>query len=193
MMTKRIIIYLTIIFSCLFSHPLFAKNNQPKENIRFPIGCKPMGYKFDLYNVIFRPSNKMYSQTVYFILNKSNMIIHLLQVSNGNELYLVHIDGNIYPNKWSVLAASETEIKYICTQYNEYKDDHRVLNCQKVLDICEFPRARFGTNHRGTYWLTLNQSLISALKVARFHGVLLTDPKQTKEYLEQKQQQIWHD
>lgn len=179
MYKHSIIICFTIIFSCLIFNAASANKKQPEKKIRFPVGCKQMGYKFDLYNVIFEPSTKKYSQTIYFIRNKSlNMVIHLLQANDGSEPYIIHIDGNIYPNKWSVLAVSEHKIKYICTSYNKRYDDYRVLNCQDVLDICEFPRARFGTNHRGTYWLTLNQSRRSATNIARFHGVLLTDPKQ---------------
>ncbi len=166
-----------IICSCLIFNANAAKKTT-KKTIRFPVGCHKIGYKFDLYNVIFTPSNKKYSQTAYFIHNISNRTVYMLQANDGSEPYIVHIDGNIDPNRWSVLAVSESDIKYVCANYDKANGDYRVISCQGVLDICEFPRAKFGTNHRGTYWLTLNKSRKSAVNAARWHGVLLTDHKQ---------------
>jgi hypothetical protein len=179
-MYKRIIIYFTIIFSCLLFNVASASNHRTKKKTRFPVGCKPIGYKFDLYNVIFTPSTKKYLQTVYFIRNKSNRTIQLLQANDGSDPYIINIDGNIKPYRWSVLSVSENKIKYICTNYDKRKNKHRVISCQNALQICEFPHTRFGTNHRGTYWLTLNKSRRSAINATRFHGILLSDPKQKK-------------
>lgn len=181
MIHKRILIYCAIIFCSLLFNSASAIKAQKKNKIRFPIGCKQLGYKFDFYNVIFTPSNKVYPQTVYFIKNISNRTIRMLHVHNGDEPYIVHVDGTIAPNRWSVLAVSEPKIKYVCTNYNKRKNDHRVINCKNILDICEFPRARFGTNHRGTYWLAVNQSRRSAVRATRYHGVLLTDHRQPQE------------
>ncbi len=168
-----------IICSCLILNATAAKK-PTKKTIRFPVSCKLMGYKYDLYNVIFTPSNKKYSQTAYFIHNISNRTIYMLQVNDGSEPYIVHVDGNIDPNRWSVLAVSDHRIKYICTNYDKRNNDYRVINCHGMLDICEFPYAKFGTNHRGTYWLTLNKSRKAAVRTARWHGVLLVDRKQTE-------------
>jgi len=183
---KRIFIYLATILCCLIINSALAnkKNARTNKEMRFPVGCKPFGYKFDLYNVIFTPSTKKYSQTIYFIKNISNKTVHLLQASDGNDPYILHINGSIAPHKWSVLSVSEHSIKFICTNYNKRSRDHQVINCQNVLRICEFSRSRFGTNHRGTYWLTLSKSRRSAVNITRFHGVLLSDPKQREEDIE---------
>jgi hypothetical protein len=183
---KYIFIYLTIILCCLIINPALAgkKNARTKKEMRFPVGCKQSGYKFDLYNVIFTPSTKKYSQTIYFIKNISNKAVHLLQASDGNDPYILHIDGKIASHRWSVLSVSEHRIKFICTNYNKRKNDRQVINCQNVLRICEFSRSRFGTNHRGTYWLTLSKSRRSAVNITRFHGVLLSDPRQIEEDIE---------
>lgn len=182
MLYKRILIYFTIITCCLITNSAIAikKNTQINKKTSFPVGCKPFGYKFDLYNVIFIPSKRKNSQTIYFIKNISNKTVCLLQSNDGSNPYIIHIDGNIAPHKWSVLSVSEKKIKFICTNYNTHKNDHRVINCQNVLRICEFSRSKFGTNHRGTYWLTLNQSRKAAINITRFHGVLLFNHSQTE-------------
>jgi len=179
MMVKHyFMIVLAISLNCLVFNTAFAIHKYSGKTIRFPVGCKQMGYKFDLYNVIFTPSTRQYPQTIYFIHNISNKTIYMLQSTDGDNPFIIHINGKIAPNRWSVLAISEPKLKYICTNYNKRKNDLSVINCQKMLDICEFPRARFGTNHRGTYWLLFNRSRRSAVNVARYHGVLLQDRKQ---------------
>lgn len=178
MIRKVIIIVLGIVCIYLIFNPVIAGKKNTQEETKFPIGCVHSGYKFDLYNIILTPSTKEYPQTIYFIRNKSNQEIYMLQAHNGHDSYVIHVDGSIRPLRWSVLAVSEPKLKYICASYDKRKQEHRVLNCKNVLELCEFPRARFGTNHRGTYWLTLNQSRTGAVRVARYHGVLLTDPKQ---------------
>lgn len=168
----------TAIIIGLMINPALANNNNHKKTIRFPIGCKKMGYRFDLYNVLFTASNQRKSQTVYFIHNISQKPVQLLQSVTGNEPYTLYINGKINPNRWSVFAVSGRNLKYTCTHYNQSRKQHRVINCRHVLEICEFPKTRFGTNHRGTYWLAFNQSRKSAVDLARFHGILLTDPSQ---------------
>ncbi|MGD9107658.1 MAG: enhanced entry protein [Gammaproteobacteria bacterium] len=178
MICKRIIIYLAIVFSLLTFSLTLANSQRAKAKSRFPAGCRPIGYKFDFYNVIFDPSTIRYSQTVYFIKNISNRPVYLLQSSNGSEPYILYSNGLISPNKWSVLSVSEDQVKYICTNFSRANREHRVINCQNVLSICEFSRSRFGTNHRGTYWLTMNKARKTAVNITRFHGILLSDPRQ---------------
>lgn len=105
----------------------------------------------------------------------------MLQAIGDSKPYIMHVDGSNDQNRWAVLAVSDHQIKYTCTNYDKRNNDYRVINCQKVLDICEFPRAEFGTNHRGTYWLTRNQSRRGAVNRARWHGVLLVDHKQMEQ------------
>lgn len=172
------LVVLAITLICLVFNTGLASKKYSKKSLRYPVGCKQMGYKFDLYNVIFTPSTIRYPQTIYFIHNVSNKTVYMLQNNEGPKPYVLHINGKISPNKWSVLAVSEPKLKYLCVNYNEQKNDLTVINCQKIIEICEFPRSRFGTNHRGTYWLVFNKSRKGSVNTARYHGVLLQDRKQ---------------
>lgn len=177
MVCKRIVICLAIIFSLLIFHLTFANDQCAKEKSCFPVGCKATGYKFDFYNLVFNPSTRKYPQTIYFITNISNRPVYMLQVHDGSEPYIIYMNGLINPNTWSVLSVGEEKVKFICTNYNKDKRDHRVISCKDALRVCEFSRSRFGTNHRGTYWLAMNQVRDAAVRIARFHGILLSDPK----------------
>jgi hypothetical protein len=178
-MGVRKIIVLLMVFG-LIANPVFARRKQIKKEKRYPTGCMQMGYKFDLYNVVFNPSNKKYGQTIYFLHNTSHKPVYMFHANDKNHSYVVHVNGYIFPNMWSVLAVSEHKIKYICTNYSRRASNHRIINCKHVLRVCEFPYAKFGTNHRGTYWLVLNRGRKSAERAARYHGVLLVDNKQKR-------------
>ena len=166
---------ITILVSvCLVS---YAGPKTKKKPIRFPHGCSPVGYQFDYYHVIFKPAAKFQSQTVYFIHNLSNKTVKLLQSRTGNDPYIIHINSSIMPNRWSVFATDEKATKFICAVADGKGLHDRVINCSKVLDICEFPMTRFGGNHRGNYWPLVNHSRKGAMIAMRYHGVLLVDPK----------------
>lgn len=148
-----------------------------KKKLRYPLGCKPVGYSFQYFNVMFKPTAKYHPQTLYFVKNISNRDINMMQARKGDEDYVVYMRNTIKPNRWSALALDEKNAKFICTNKNKKQKTHAVVNCRKVLDICEFTQVRFGTNHRGNYWVTHNKSMRGAYNATKWHGVLLVDPK----------------
>lgn len=152
-----------------------------KKPIRFPHGCFQKGYQFDYHHVIFRPTAKFQPQTVYFIHNVSNKKIKLFQSRTGNEPYVMHVNTAVLPNRWSVYATDEKKSKFICAVARKKGLHDRVVNCSRVLDICEFPWTRFGDNHRGNYWPIVNRSRGGAFRAMRYHGVVLIDGKKRKQ------------
>ncbi|AAO90650.1 enhanced entry protein [Coxiella burnetii] len=146
--------------------------------LRYPYGCYPMGYKFNYYNLILQPTGRYHPQTIYFIHNVSKQAISLFQARSNDEPYIIHINTTIAPNAWSVLATDEKKVKYICTNGGNDILKLKIINCSKVLDICEFPRTRFGDNNRGNYWAVENiGSSTAAVSAIRWYGILLIDPK----------------
>ena len=90
-----------------------------------------------------------------------------------NKAYLVYTNGNVRPNQWSVIAVAKSNMKFTCANYDKRKRAHHVVSCKSVLDICEFPRAHFGANHRGTYWLIFNETKREAMRIAKDYGIWL--------------------
>ena len=72
------------------------------------------------------------------------------------------------------------QMKFICTRKKKGIHIEQVVNCAKILEICEFPHTRFGENHRGNYWVNQRSSMNSAKNATRYHGVLLIDPKKVR-------------
>ena len=162
---------------CLSFHDTVA---QEKKSLRYPYGCFPIGYHFEYFNLILTPTAKVYPQAVYFIHNISNRSVNLFQTRTGKEPYTVHINSTIQARYWSVLASDEKKSKYICTNDAKNLVGHDVINCSKVLDICEYPYVRFGDNHHGNYWALENvsTSVTESAVSAEHFGLLLIDPKQ---------------
>lgn len=157
---------------------LLAVSGANGKELRFPPGCYPMGYKFKYYNLILKPTARYHPQTVYLIHNISNQSVKLFQARSGDDPYIMHNNTTIGANTWSVLATDEKEIKYICANGGEDILKIKVVNCSKMLEICEFPRTRFGDNNRGNYWIAQNVgSWTGAVSAARWNGILLIDPK----------------
>jgi hypothetical protein len=148
-----------------------------KKILRYPYGCFPVGFKYKYHHLILTPTAKYHPQTVFFIHNISTKPVFLYQARDGNAPYIIHINTRILPNRWSVYAMDEKKVKFICTNEDKKVRHKKVIDCAKVLDICEFPRTRFGDNHRGNYWPIKNGSRKGAAVALRYHGVLLIDPK----------------
>lgn len=167
------VIMLTMIIGLSFGNAAIAKKYNEQKKPSFPTGCANTGYRFDLYNLIVTPSSKKSKQTIYFIHNMSERPINLLEAEEENKPYIMHTNGTVNPNLWSVLAATKKEIKFICTNTNPHTKLQTVINCKKGISVCEFSQANFGPNHRGTYWMTSNQSQKEAVNMVRDYGVLL--------------------
>lgn len=171
----KLMIYTITIFCCTFA---LSDNSYSKEKfLRYPVGCTVGGFKFDYYNVIFKPTALYHPQTIYFVHNLSSQTVHMLYTDAGNRPYTApSINGSINPKLWSVLALDE-KTKFICTNYDKSKGMHNVIDCSKVLEICEFQRTRFGPNTHGNYWVSQHNTIMGSVSAVRWHGILLTDPK----------------
>lgn len=151
----------------------YTHKTTKKNTVKLPTGCLNVGHKYDLYNVIFKPTATKSRQTIYFIHNIGNKSVYLHEAGESDKPYVMYINGKISPDNWSVLAVTKKQIKFNCTYFDENKKQHRVINCKDALEICEFPKALFGPNHRGTYWVLYNTSRKSAVNMTRNHGVWL--------------------
>lgn len=168
------IIIALFISAGLLYQPVFAKSSDSSG--KFPRGCVSAGHDFDLYNVLFKPSAARSDQTVYFIYNHSREPVYLLDASETDKPYVMYNNGNVKPNLWSVFAVTKDKAKFICTTFDRDKKMHHVLDCKKYIKICEFRRAHFGSNHRGTYWIAVNKTRSAAISMAKNYGIWLNAP-----------------
>src|SRR3990167_3692314 len=92
----------------------WASGEDKDNDNRNPIGCRDVGYQFELKTLHLSPQEAGPQQSMYFIFNQRNESVNLYQMRDidGRTLYLNH---SINPHKWGVFSTGEKEIKFICT------------------------------------------------------------------------------
>jgi len=147
-----------------------------KDNLeRSPLGCKDIGYAFDLNVLQIMPGSagedEGDDQSLYFIFNRSNHTINLYQMRQSESSQSVYMNSVIRPQTWSVLSSSE-EVKYICTAHDGKSSHGRILDCGKNLKVCEYARVKYGMNNRGNYRLVRSTSRGSAVRSVIWYGII---------------------
>lgn len=135
-----------IVWVSIFAFPLLLVAKDKLS--RYPRGCLPINYSMDYHALQLQPVKRSPPQAIYFIRNTSSKPVTLWQTRSGDAPYIVHINNVIGAKSWSVFALSEKLAKFICVNRHKNLQKSVVLDCRDVLDVCQFPYARFGGNHR---------------------------------------------
>lgn len=170
--------FITAVSTVLLMTDLSHAATNSEKILRFPEDCHPIGYEYDHYNLLLKPTAKYHPQTVYLIKNISSHSVQLHQADTESKPYLIQNNNILKPNLWSVFATDQAQTKFICALADNKELTDQVVDCKKVLDICEFPRTKFGPNHRGNYWMFNNVATHrEAQSKTKYWGVLIVDPK----------------
>jgi hypothetical protein len=147
----------------------FAAKRDPE--IRSPLGCKDVGYGFDLNVLQILPASVGDSQSLYFIYNKHKKAINLYQMRQSESSQSVYLNHTIDPGRWAVLSSSEP-MKYICTIHNGKTTHGEIIDCQTGLKVCEYARVKYGMNNRGNYWLANGNTRGGAVRQVIYYGII---------------------
>lgn len=146
--------------------------NSFKSKIKSPLGCKNVGYEYDLNTLTFLPESIGERQSLYFVYNRLGKSINLYQMLKSSSTRNTFLNQTIHPNKWTVLATGEKQLKYICTVNDGKSKFGRVVDCSKSLKVCEYTRVKFGLNNRGNYWLGNGTTRGSAVGSVVRYGII---------------------
>lgn len=146
--------------------------NSFQSKIRSPLGCKNVGYEYQLNTLTFLPESVGARQSLYFVYNKLGKSINLYQMLKSSSTRNTFLNQTIRPNKWSVLATGEKQLKYICTVSDGKSKYGRVVDCSQSLKVCEYARVKFGLNNRGNYWLGSGTTRGSAVGSVVRYGII---------------------
>lgn len=165
---------LAIIISVCVMLPVAAKkHSDDDESQRFPSRCYPQGFDYHHKVLHFHPHSDDNVQSMYFIHNISNSSVTLRQMRTGDEPFALNLNNTIRPNNWGVFAGRDKVIKYFCTKEKPGREYGEIIDCSKVLDICEYPNIEFAIINRGSYWVESSASMRSAQRSAIRKGALL--------------------
>ncbi len=171
------VVFLLMIILALFINLGFAaaqKNKADKPEKSYPTGCKTVGYKFSNGAMILTPVGDNQPQTIYFIQNKSNQDIALMQQRNGTEPYIMHHDNMLKANQWAAFATNLRDVKFICINSKDTTTTIKsILDCGNILKVCEYPNVKFPISNRGSYWAATNMSMSELVHEVIHQGMLL--------------------
>ena len=171
MKLKLLIIQAVMVSALLLglSQPLYAAKKDPDS--RSPLGCKDVGYGFDLNVLQILPKSEGDEQSLYFIFNRANHSINLYQMRKSESSQSVYLNHVIRPGRWAVLSSTES-MNYICTKHDGKSSHGEVIDCAQSLKVCEYARVKYGMNNRGNYWLVHSNSRGGAVRAVIHYGII---------------------
>ena len=168
------IIQIYIGLFCLCMQAYSAAINSDNDN-RNPLGCRDVGYNFELNTLLLTPGESGSRQSLYFIFNKLTEPINLYQMRADEGMRTLYLNHSIQQQQWAVLATSEKTLRFLCTiNLSAAKVSHygRIVNCSDSIKICEYNNVIFGLNNRGNYWLNNSYSRNGAVNAVVHYGVI---------------------
>lgn len=148
------------------------QGGKDKDDNRPPIGCRDVGYKFELETLHLVPGEQGDNQSMYVIHNLTNQAVNLFQMrsdESSRSTYLNHVLG---AREWGVLSTSEKLVRFICTVSDKKSPYGQVVDCSQSLQICEYTNVRYGLNNRGNYWLANSSTKGGAASSVVHYGII---------------------
>ena len=137
-----------------------------------PLGCRDVGYQFELKTLKLLPKEAGARQSLYFIFNaraKNVNLYQMLKDDSSNSMYLNHV---INARQWAVLSTSEKALKYICTVDDPKMTYGKIVDCAESLKVCEYARVKYGMNNTGNYWLVNSNTSGGAVNEVLHYGII---------------------
>ena len=137
-----------------------------------PLGCRDVGYKFELNVLNLLPAEAGEKQSLYFIFNSLAKPINLFQMLKDDSTRSMYLNHMIHPQQWAVLSTSEKELKYICTIDDPKSSYGKIIDCSKSVKVCEYARVKYGLNNKGNYWLVNSNTSGGAVNEVIHYGII---------------------
>lgn len=142
--------------------------------LELPRGCHKEGFTYHHNVLTLLPAKAGNHDSVYFIYNKSPNTISLYQLKSVDEHKGLNINNKIRAKQWGVYSSDEDQVRFACSIPSAKYDHGKLIDCGKVLDVCEYTHVKYGLNNRGNYWMARSSSKNGAVRRAMHIGILLT-------------------
>lgn len=143
------------------------------DQSKSPLGCRDLGYQFELNVLSLTPAPTEDNQFLFFVYNQSNRPINLYQMmKQENSSRSVGLNNVIYPGQWGALATSAQDLKFMCSVDATKSTPGQLVNCADNLKVCEYARVKFGMNNRGNYWIVRSNSRGGAVNQVLYYGII---------------------
>ena len=139
-----------------------------EAKVNYPRGCEVIGYG---YSQNFLILNETGDQTFYLIQNRSSKQIELQRHETQDVFMSPPLQTKLAPSRWAAFASDVENFHFNC--FTQENNSTAMVNCQDVLDVCQYPRVKFALSNMGNYWVSTNKSQGQVIKDAIAKGILL--------------------
>ena len=150
---------------------LAAAAQVDKED-RNPLGCRDVGYAYELHVLRLLPPTTGDAQALFFLFNTQNKTVNLYQMRQEDSTRSVYMNHAIRPRQWAVLSTSEPRVSYICTIDDNKSDYGQVVDCADYIKVCQYVRVKYGMNNRGNYWVVNSNTRGGAVNEVLHYGII---------------------
>ncbi|AHE67071.1 hypothetical protein [Legionella oakridgensis] len=134
----------------------------------FPRGCEVSGFGYsDNYLIL----NDKGEQTFYLIQNRSDTQIELERHETREVFMSPTLKSKLDPSQWAAFASDLENLHFKCFTHQD--NNVAMVNCNDVLEVCQYPRVKFALSNMGNYWVSTNKPQAQVIKDAVAKGILL--------------------
>lgn len=134
----------------------------------YPRGCEVVGFGFQQNQLILNDTGK---QTLYLIQNHSTHPISLEHITSSEVFMAPKLETKILPGYWAAFASNEANLHFKCSE--QASDQTLESNCAELLDVCQYPRAKFALSNEGNYWISTNKPQSQVIHETATKGIYL--------------------
>lgn len=149
-----------------------AQQKAIKEETRFPIGCKPVGYQHRLKVLSLMPGKEGALQSLFFFYNKLPQTVSLYEMKDASSEYSTRVNHTINPSQWAALATGEPLVKFICTLGDGKQSYGKIVDCADAINVCEYVNVKFGLNNKGNFWVSDGNTRNGAVNDVVHYGII---------------------
>ena len=134
----------------------------------FPRGCEVTGFGYSDNHLML---NEKGEQAFYLIQNRSNHLVELEHLETKEVFMSPKLHSKLDPMQWSAFASDVQGLYFKC--FSQEGDVENTYPCRDVLEVCQYPRAKFALSNMGNYWVSTNKSQPQVIKEATAKGIYL--------------------
>ncbi len=148
----------------------FPGYHREKKSVHkiFPKGCEVSGYAFMGANLVVNNSGQ---QQYYLIHNFSSNTIEMERLVSKEEFMSPPLMAKLNPSNWGAFSSDIKSLNFQCFYVNDEGSER--VNCQEVIEVCQYPRVKFALSNMGNYWVSTNKDVRQIIKDSTAKGIYL--------------------
>ena len=147
---------------------LISANSIAGTAVLFPRGCEVTGFGYNQNLLIL---NEKGEQSFYLIQNRSDSKIEIERHDTTDAFMSPPLLASLDPNNWGAFASDVKNLNFKCYKHNG--ENTNLIDCRDILDVCQYPRAKFALSNRGNYWISSNKPQTEVIQEAVAKGIYL--------------------